>query len=138
MLMMGWFFIFLGMELMSLSRLFSYPSIEKNEVHCPVIYGIHMNYDLAITCFSNESNFYFSHLQPLMLVVPDVQDVYTPLETDVIVQLAEVRNITCQDLSDAGLQILSFGINFLMVLFEDLVSPASGAIAGKHSNHVSE
>lgn len=27
--------------------------------------------------------------QPLMLVVPDVQDVYTPLETDVIVQLAE-------------------------------------------------
>lgn len=73
-----------------------------------------------------------------MLIVPDVQDVYTPLETDVIVQLAEVRNITCQDLSDAGLQILCFGINFLMVLFEDLVPPASGAIAGKHSNHVSE
>lgn len=70
----------------------------KNEVHRPVIYGIHMNYDLAITCFSNKSNLYFSHLQPLMLIVPDVQDVYTPLETDVIVQLAEVRNITCQDL----------------------------------------
>ena len=30
-------------------------------------------------------------LQPLMLVVPDVQDVYTPLQTDVVVQLSEVR-----------------------------------------------
>ncbi|KAK4395543.1 protein transport protein Sec24-like [Sesamum angolense] len=29
--------------------------------------------------------------QPLMLIVPDVQDVYTPLESDVIVQLAECR-----------------------------------------------
>ncbi|KAI9089938.1 hypothetical protein K1719_028908 [Acacia pycnantha] len=29
--------------------------------------------------------------QPLMLIVPDVQDVYTPLETDVIVPLAECR-----------------------------------------------
>ncbi|XP_071721477.1 protein transport protein SEC24 C-like [Rutidosis leptorrhynchoides] len=29
--------------------------------------------------------------QPLMLIVPDVQDVYTPLETDVIVQLSECR-----------------------------------------------
>ncbi|GFP82411.1 protein transport protein sec24-like at4g32640 [Phtheirospermum japonicum] len=28
--------------------------------------------------------------QPLMLIVPDVQDVYTPLQSDVIVQLAEV------------------------------------------------
>ncbi|GMI77120.1 hypothetical protein like AT4G32640 [Hibiscus trionum] len=27
--------------------------------------------------------------QPLMLIVPDIQDVYTPLETDVIVQLSE-------------------------------------------------
>ncbi|KAI8019493.1 Protein transport protein Sec24-like [Camellia lanceoleosa] len=27
--------------------------------------------------------------QPLMLIVPDVQDVYTPLQTDVIVQLSE-------------------------------------------------
>ena len=26
-----------------------------------------------------------------MLIVPDVQDVYTPLESDVIVQLSEVR-----------------------------------------------
>ncbi|CAN8327041.1 unnamed protein product [Cochlearia groenlandica] len=29
--------------------------------------------------------------QPLMLIVPDVNDVYTPLETDVIVQLSECR-----------------------------------------------
>lgn len=27
-----------------------------------------------------------------MLIVPDVQDVYTPLETDVIVQLSEVSS----------------------------------------------
>ncbi|KAE8666638.1 Protein transport protein Sec24-like [Hibiscus syriacus] len=29
--------------------------------------------------------------QPLMLIIPDIQDVYTPLETDVIVQLSECR-----------------------------------------------
>ncbi|XP_075653897.1 protein transport protein SEC24 C-like [Castanea sativa] len=29
--------------------------------------------------------------QPLMLIVPDVQDVYTPLQTDVVVQLSECR-----------------------------------------------
>lgn len=29
-------------------------------------------------------------LQPLMLIVPDVQDVYTPLETDIIVQVSKV------------------------------------------------
>ncbi|XP_039056227.1 protein transport protein Sec24-like At4g32640 [Hibiscus syriacus] len=29
--------------------------------------------------------------QPLMLIVPDIQEVYTPLETDVIVQLSECR-----------------------------------------------
>ncbi|KAK3017807.1 hypothetical protein RJ639_003664 [Escallonia herrerae] len=29
--------------------------------------------------------------QPLMLIVPDVQDVYTPLQTDIIVQLSECR-----------------------------------------------
>ncbi|KAK1403102.1 Transport protein Sec24-like [Heracleum sosnowskyi] len=29
--------------------------------------------------------------QPLMLIVPDIQDVYTPLESDVIVQLSECR-----------------------------------------------
>ncbi|KAK1417403.1 hypothetical protein QVD17_26530 [Tagetes erecta] len=29
--------------------------------------------------------------QPLMLIVPDVEDVYTPLQTDVLVQLSECR-----------------------------------------------
>ncbi|XP_059451027.1 protein transport protein SEC24 C-like [Corylus avellana] len=29
--------------------------------------------------------------QPLMLIVPDVQDVYTPLQSDVVVQLSECR-----------------------------------------------
>lgn len=29
-------------------------------------------------------------LQPSMLIVPDIQDVYTPLGSDVVVQLAEV------------------------------------------------
>ncbi|KAE8038073.1 hypothetical protein FH972_010617 [Carpinus fangiana] len=29
--------------------------------------------------------------QPLMLIVPDAQDVYTPLQTDVVVQLSECR-----------------------------------------------
>lgn len=28
-----------------------------------------------------------------MLIVPDIQDVYTPLESDVIVQLSEVSNV---------------------------------------------
>lgn len=31
--------------------------------------------------------------QPLMLIVPDIQDVYTPLQSDVIVQLSEVSVI---------------------------------------------
>ena len=39
---------------------------------------------LALITFSS---FLF---QPLMLIVPDVQDVYTPLESDVIVQFSEV------------------------------------------------
>lgn len=34
-------------------------------------------------------------MQPLMLIVPDVQDVYTPLQTDVIVQLSEVSSARC-------------------------------------------
>ncbi|XVE89833.1 hypothetical protein DITRI_Ditri20bG0026500 [Diplodiscus trichospermus] len=34
--------------------------------------------------------------QPLMLIVPDVQDVYIPLETDVVVQLSECRQHIAQ------------------------------------------
>ena len=36
-----------------------------------------------------------AYMQPLMLIVPDVQDVYTPLETDDIVQLSEVSSCHC-------------------------------------------
>jgi len=32
----------------------------------------------------------FFPLQPLMLIVPDVQDVYTPLQTDLILPVSEV------------------------------------------------
>lgn len=38
---------------------------------------------------------WFLFFQPLMLIVPDVQDVYTPLESDVIVQLSEVGVHPC-------------------------------------------
>ncbi|OWM84267.1 hypothetical protein CDL15_Pgr011652 [Punica granatum] len=43
-----------------------------------------------------DSTIHFYHLkralqQPLMLVVPDIQDVYTPLQSDVIVPLSECR-----------------------------------------------
>ncbi|KAF5815735.1 putative sec23/Sec24, trunk domain, von Willebrand factor A-like domain superfamily [Helianthus annuus] len=45
---------------------------------------------------SFDSSIHFYNLkralqQPLMFIVPDVQDVYTPLQTDVIVQLFECR-----------------------------------------------
>jgi protein transport protein SEC24 len=32
--------------------------------------------------------------QPVMLIVPDVEDVYTPLQTDLIVPLGEVCSYT--------------------------------------------
>lgn len=38
-----------------------------------------------VNCLSN-----FFLLQPLMLIVPDVQDVYTPLQTDLILPVSEV------------------------------------------------
>ncbi|XP_073013012.1 protein transport protein SEC24 C-like [Typha latifolia] len=43
-----------------------------------------------------DSNIHFYNLkrglqQPLMLIVPDVQDVYTPLQADLVVQLTECR-----------------------------------------------
>lgn len=40
-----------------------------------------------------QTDFNLVKLQPLMLIVPDVEDVYTPLESDVIVQLSEVSTI---------------------------------------------
>ncbi|KAL6545603.1 Protein transport protein Sec24B [Orobanche gracilis] len=49
---------------------------------------------VGIATFDSTVHFYNlkrASQQPLMLIVPDVQDVYTPLESDVIVQLAECR-----------------------------------------------
>lgn len=49
---------------------------------------------VGIATFDSSIHFYNlkrALQQPLMLIVPDVQDVYTPLESDVIVQLAECR-----------------------------------------------
>ncbi|CAO2841330.1 unnamed protein product [Amaranthus hypochondriacus] len=49
---------------------------------------------VGIATFNSTIHFYNlkrASQQPLMLIVPDVQDVYTPLETDVIVPLSECR-----------------------------------------------
>ncbi|XP_073136765.1 protein transport protein SEC24 B-like isoform X2 [Henckelia pumila] len=49
---------------------------------------------VGIATFDSTIHFYnLKHAlqQPLMLVVPDIQDVYTPLGSDVVVQLAECR-----------------------------------------------
>ncbi|CAA0806865.1 Protein transport protein Sec24-like [Striga hermonthica] len=49
---------------------------------------------VGIATFDSTIHFYNlkrASQQPLMLIVPDVQDVYTPLESDVIVQLDECR-----------------------------------------------
>jgi hypothetical protein len=53
-----------------------------------------------------------------MLVIPDVQDVYTPLQTDVVVQLSEV-SLNCEIFSFCGfcgfVNPLLFLINFLLI-----------------------
>ncbi|KAH0671423.1 hypothetical protein KY290_026782 [Solanum tuberosum] len=49
---------------------------------------------IGIATFDSTIHFYNlkrALQQPLMLIVPDVQDVYTPLQSDVIVQLSECR-----------------------------------------------
>nr|XP_010929766.2 protein transport protein Sec24-like At4g32640 [Elaeis guineensis] len=49
---------------------------------------------VGIATFDSSIHFYNlkrASQQPLMLIVPDVQDVYTPLHTDLIVQLTECR-----------------------------------------------
>ncbi|KAA8542857.1 hypothetical protein F0562_024009 [Nyssa sinensis] len=49
---------------------------------------------VGIATFDSTIHFYNLNRalqQPLMLIVPDVQDVYTPLQTDVIVPLSECR-----------------------------------------------
>ncbi|XP_015074581.1 protein transport protein Sec24-like CEF isoform X2 [Solanum pennellii] len=49
---------------------------------------------IGIATFDTTIHFYNlkrARQQPLMLIVPDVRDVYTPLQSDVIVQLSECR-----------------------------------------------
>ncbi|XP_038725298.1 protein transport protein Sec24-like At4g32640 [Tripterygium wilfordii] len=49
---------------------------------------------VGIATFDSTIHFYNlkrSLQQPLMLIVPDVNDVYTPLQTDIVVQLSECR-----------------------------------------------
>ncbi|KAL2492176.1 Protein transport protein Sec24-like [Abeliophyllum distichum] len=49
---------------------------------------------VGIATFDSSIHFYNlkrALQQPLMLIVPDVQDVYTPLQSDIIVQLSECR-----------------------------------------------
>lgn len=49
---------------------------------------------VGITTFDSTIHFYNlkrASQQPLMLIVPDIQDVYTPLETDIVVPLSECR-----------------------------------------------
>lgn len=56
--------------------------------------------------------------QPLMLIVPDVQDVYTPLESDVIVQLSEVRFSKMLNFYEVDYQFfLTFPISLIMSIF---------------------
>lgn len=47
---------------------------------------------MLVKCLFSDKSILDLPLQPLMLIVPDVQDVYTPLQTDVIVQLSEVSS----------------------------------------------
>ncbi|XP_017698115.3 protein transport protein Sec24-like At4g32640 [Phoenix dactylifera] len=49
---------------------------------------------VGVATFDSSIHFYNlkrASQQPLMLIVPDIQDVYTPLHTDLIVQLTECR-----------------------------------------------
>ena len=88
-------------------------------------------------------------LQPLMLVVPDVQDVYTPLQTDVVVQLSEVRLLSvkfiylflnalcwCEAIYNYWYGIL-FQVFTKFVYFVNSVPSTFRATSGEHSNHVS-
>jgi len=89
---------------------------------------------------SQSADVLFSVLQPLMLIVPDVQDVYTPLETDVVVPLSEVEfyNTRC------GIYRLIFEVivwpvedEFGIILLRSVPS-ACRITSRHHPKHVSE
>lgn len=74
-----------------------------------------------------------------MLIVPDVQDVYTPLQTDVIVPLSEVSFEyfpTCRSLHDK--LIIMFGLTIWLIgfLFLWLVPSTFRITSRKHSYYV--
>ena len=75
-----------------------------------------------------------------MLILPDIHDVYTPLQTDVIVPLSEVSHLNCRpsivSANPFGLQepLLSY----ILVSHVDSVPSTFGTIIGKYSNYVSE
>lgn len=54
-------------------------------------YAIHTNGYHGLFFFFFLTLLILITMQPLMLIVPDIQDVYTPLHTDLIVQVTEVR-----------------------------------------------
>jgi hypothetical protein len=79
------------MRLFAVNR--SYMCLCRNNIFL-VFYAISYLFFIPI-CFCIDLR-YLSRLsnlvsfQPLMLIVPDVQDVYTPLQTDLILPISEV------------------------------------------------
>ena len=93
--------------------------------------------------------FLFSFLQPVMLIVPDVEDVYTPLQTDLIVPLGEVWIYINSFSSQCALcytwrHTQHFHVNLktylnlfsICIYFLGLVSRGLGAVVRKYSKHV--
>lgn len=71
-----------------------------------------------------------------MLIVPDVQDVYTPLETDVIVQLSEVSSWRLASFfTDIGYPCF-FLLSLLTLFCWNSVSSTPRDFAGKYPNNV--
>lgn len=71
-----------------------------------------------------------------MLIVPDVHDVYTPLQTDIIVQLTEVCLLYPIFLVFIKNYPLVSCLNNISILSENPVPPRFGAVAREHPKHV--
>ncbi|KAI3792152.1 hypothetical protein L2E82_06022 [Cichorium intybus] len=71
-------------------------------------------------------------LQPLMLIVPDIEDVYTLLQIDVIVHLSECRDEgivalsarEAETIGDQGLQVQEYFGNLCKRIPTDVDLPA--------------
>ncbi|KAK9217801.1 hypothetical protein WN943_006430 [Citrus x changshan-huyou] len=102
---------------------------------------------IGIATYDSTIQFYNLKLtlqEMLMLLVADTEDVYAPLEKDIITTLSDascacllcLSSYLWRDLWKAvSLQLLETIIIFFIEL---TVPPKFGAIAGKYSNHVSE